>query len=127
MLSYTSRLSLALKGFKENPSSTLRRGATHATNGLRTTGIFLKTCYVDGFRALLAGHYSRRQAAVIMCATMPTILGALMITVPGLLFPSPGHQAFYHFAETLGRDPTSLIPVILGTISSTLGLKIPLG
>lgn len=86
----------------------------------------LRLTYIDGPRALLAGRYSHRQAAYIMLATLPVFLGTLFITVPGILFPSPGHKAFYHFACSVGSDFSALIPVILGAISTSLGFKIPL-
>ena len=127
MLSQTSRLSLAFNQFRENPRPALGKLLRGLKHGTVTTGKFLKSCYVDGFKALIAGHYSRPQAAMIIAGTLPTILGALMITMPGILFPTPGHQAFYYFGSTLGCDPASLIPVVLGGISSTLGLRIPLG
>jgi hypothetical protein len=127
MLSHTTRLSLSLIRFRENPGSTFRALSLQIARGIKTSAKFLKSCYVDGFRALIAGRYTRRQAALIIAGNLPTILGALMITVPGVLFPSPGHQAFYHFAATLGCEPSSLIPVFLGAISSTLGLRIPIG
>lgn len=104
----------------------LRQLAQQIFLGAKITGSFLKTCYVDGFLALLAGRYTRRQAAMIIAGSLPTILGTMMITVPGILFPTPGHQAFFHFGNTLSCDPTSLIPVALGAISTTLGLRIPL-
>ena len=127
MLSQTSHLSLALHKFRENPRLSLRKLSGRIVKAIKTTGIFLKTSYVDGFRALVEGRYNRRQAVMIIAGSLPTILGALMITLPGLLFPSPGHQAFYYFGSTLGCEPSSLIPVVLGTVSSTLGLRIPLG
>jgi len=93
----------------------------------RRTGAFLRTCYVDGGRALLTGSYSHRQAAVIIAASTPAILGVLFLTVPALLFPTPGHNAFYHFAHELNADPASMMPVLLGAVSSTLGLKVAIG
>ncbi|MGB6222754.1 hypothetical protein [Haloferula sp.] len=127
MLSHISRISLTIRQLRDNPKPTLRKLAHQTLLGVKATGIFLKSCYVDGFLALVAGHYTRRQAAMIIAGSLPTILGAMMITVPGILFPTPGHQAFFHFGNTLSCDPTSLIPVVLGAISTTLGLRIPLG
>ncbi|MEP4076582.1 hypothetical protein [Haloferula sp.] len=127
MLSQIPHLSLTFNKFREDPKSGLRALARRTLSGLKTCAKFLKSCYVDGFRALIEGRYSRRQAAMIIAGTLPTILGTMMITVPSILFPSPGHQAFYHFGNTLGGEPASLIPVAIGAISSTLGLRIPLG
>lgn len=131
MLSQTSRLSLALCRLRENPKPELklygRRIASAARHGASVTGKFLKSCFTDGLKALIDGRYTRRQASIIIAGSLPAILGAIMITLPGLLFPSPGHQAFYHFAATLANDISSLIPVFLGAISSVLGLKVPLG
>jgi len=87
----------------------------------------LKTCYVDGTKALAAGHYTRGQAALIIAGNVPAMLGAILITFPKVLFPTPGHQAFYYFANILNTDPTSLIPIVIAAVSSTLGLRIPLG
>lgn len=127
MLSRTSRLSLSLNKFRENPKPAIRALARDVFHGIKAAGNFLKTCYVDGTKALIAGRYSRTQAAMIIAGNLPAILGALLITFPSVLFPTPGHQAFYHFADILGTDPTSLIPMAIGAVSSTLGLRIPLG
>ncbi|MEM1085021.1 MAG: hypothetical protein AAGI48_12990 [Verrucomicrobiota bacterium] len=127
MLSQTSRLSLAFSQLRENPRHQLRSLCRHAARGLAATGAFLKTCFTDGLKALVAGRYTRKQAAIIIAGSLPAILGAMMITLPSVLFPTPGHQAFYHFASTLATDLSSMVPVALGTISSVLGLKIPLG
>ena len=126
MLSHTSRLSLAFRKLQEEPKSAFRALFRHILHSLRLSGKFLKTCYVDGTKALVAGHYTRSQAAMIIAGNMPAILGANMITFPSILFPTPGHQAFYYFGNILNTDPTSLIPMIIGAVSSTLGLRIPL-
>ena len=94
---------------------------------LEDLGEFLRICYTDGVRALIAGKYSRRQAAYIMISALPALLGVALVTVPALLFPNPGNQALYHFAHTLSNDPASLLPTVIGTISTTLGFRLPLG
>lgn len=127
MLFHFSRISLVFKQFRDEPKRMLRLLAHQTFLGLKATGRFLKTCYVDGFLALVEGRYTRRQAAMIIAGSLPTILGALMITVPGLLFPTPDHNAFFHFGSLLACETTSLIPMGLGALSTTLGLRIPLG
>jgi len=88
---------------------------------------FTKSCYVDGFKALVAGEYNNRQALLIIVATIPVLLSVAMLVVPTVLFPTPEHQAFYHFARTLSGDSASMVPVVIGAVSTTLGLRIPLG
>ena len=127
MLSPTSRISLAFNQFRENPKPALKAMPGKILRAAKAAGKFLKTSYVDGFLALVAGRYTRSQAALIIAGSIPTILGALLITVPGILFPTPGHQAFYYFGSSLSCEPIALIPVFLGMVSSTLGLRIPLG
>lgn len=90
------------------------------------TAQFLKLCYIDGMKALIAGKYDTRQACIIITATTPVLLSMMILFVPLTLFPTPEHRAFYHFADTLAHDSISMIPVFLGAISTTLGLKIPL-
>lgn len=127
MLSHTSRISLAFREFQENPAPKLGLLTKQAGLAIKSAAKFLKGSYVDGFSALLKGNYSRRQAALIIAGNVPTILGALLITVPEVLFPLPAHQAFYYFGTSLGGNASSFIPIILGAVSSTLGLRIPLG
>lgn len=91
----------------------------------RITARFLKTCYVDGGKALLAGRYSKRQAALVIVSTLPAILGLLFLTVPGILFPTPSHNEFFHFAANITGNPASILPTLFGAASATLGLRIP--
>ncbi len=111
--------SLPLSNRKERIISEIK----HATH---YSGRFLKSSYVDGTRALIQGRYSRRQAALIAVSTLPAILGLLFLTVPGILFPTPSHNEFFHFAANIGGNPASMLPMILGAASATLGLRIPL-
>lgn len=99
----------------------------HLSKLIQTIKDFLKSCFVDGTRSLVAGNYSKKQAAIIIAASLPAIAGAVMITLPGVLFPTPAHQAFYYFAQTLATEPAALLPSLLGLVSSTLGLRVPLG
>ena len=124
--------SLKLPQFeRKNLSSTFRSMRTQfvptAGKFLAQTAHFLKTCYVDGFKALLMGKFDQRQAILIIVATIPILLSVGMLVIPTVLFPTPQHQAFYHFAQTLADDSISMVPVVIGAISTTLGLKIPLG
>ena len=75
---------------------------------------------------LLAGNYEKRKAAFVIAATCPILLATLFLTIPGFLFPTPRHNEFFHFANALGSDFTSAIPLMLGVISTTLGLRMPL-
>ncbi|WP_200279695.1 hypothetical protein [Haloferula rosea] len=124
--------SLKLPQFeRKNLNLNFRSMRTHflpnARKFLGQTAHFLKTCYIDGFRALLLGKFNQRQAILIIVATIPILLSVGMLFIPTVLFPTPQHQAFYHFAQTLAGDSISMIPVVIGAVSTTLGLKIPLG
>lgn len=109
-----------LRAFCEKMLPRLRTAASE-------TAHFLKLCYVDGFRALVAARYDKRQAGLIIASTIPVLLSAGVLFVPTILFPTPEHKEYYHFARTLANDSISMIPVALGAIATTLGLKIPLG
>lgn len=88
---------------------------------------FLKTCIIDGGRAVLEGRFTTRQGILIAAGQLPILLGVMLITVPALLFPTPEHNAFYEFARQLATGASSAVPILLGLVSATLGLKIPLG
>lgn len=88
---------------------------------------FLKACYVDGFRAILSGQYTKRQAALLIAALVPVLLTVAVMTVPLILFPTEGHRAFYHFAHILSTDGASLLPFTISVITATVGMKIPVG
>lgn len=107
--------------------SHLKVAAEHAMVFLRQTPGFLKSCYVDGFRAIIAGRYSRRQGFLIIAAMLPVLLTTAVITVPLVLFPTEGHKAYFQFASILNSDPASLVPLVIGSITATLGLKVPVG
>ncbi|GAA5476701.1 hypothetical protein [Haloferula helveola] len=98
-----------------------------ALSHLRLVAHFLKACYVDGLSAIFQGRFDRRQGAIVIVAMLPILLGAMFVTVPMLLFPTEGHKAFYHFASILSNDPSAMLPFFIGTVSATLGLKVPLG
>ena len=86
---------------------------------------FLRAAYIEGPKAILRGNFSKRQGTLLCMATMPILLGVLFVTVPGILFPSPGHKAYYHFAVSLGNELIALVPMFIGIVSTTVGLKLP--
>lgn len=88
---------------------------------------FLKTSLVDGSRSLIRGEYSHRQAAIVIASTLPAIIAALVVTLPGILFPTEAHQAFHYFAQSLETEKVSMLPTFLGLASSILGLRVPVG
>ncbi len=114
-------------GFAEMKPLSFRGLVARAKETLRRTPAFLKTCYVDGLLAIIGGRYSRRQAALIITAMLPVLLTTALITVPLILFPTEGHRAYFQFASILSTEPVSLIPMLIGSVSATLGLKVPLG
>ena len=106
------------------PASDVRPGFRGRIPALVKT--FLVETFVTSPRLLLAGHYEKRKAAFVIAATCPILLATLLLTIPGFLFPTPRHNEFFHFANALGSDFTSAIPLMLGVISTTLGLRMPL-
>lgn len=101
--------------------------AEHALVFVRQIPGFLKSCYFDGTRAIIAGRYSRRQGVLIIAAMLPILLTTAVITVPLVLFPTEGHKAYFQFASILNTDPASLVPLLIGSVTATLGLKVPVG
>ncbi len=87
---------------------------------------FLHETFVIAPRLLLAGKYDKRKAGYIIAAACPILLAVLFMTVPSLLFPTPQHNAFFHFANIVATDAASTIPILLGIVSTTLGLRMPL-
>jgi hypothetical protein len=88
---------------------------------------FFREWFIDGPRMLLTGRFTRRAGAFMVASALPSILTALFLTVPGMLFHTPEHHAFFHFAKTLEGDGVSMLPVILGTLSSLFSFRFPLG
>ncbi len=105
------------------PASSTRRSAG---DYLRILGTFLKISYVDGLRAILFGRFTRRQATFVIVAIVPLLLTVFMLTVPSFLFQTERHNAYYYFARILSSEPASLIPFLLGALSATVGLRLPL-
>jgi hypothetical protein len=88
---------------------------------------FFLDWFVRGPRLVLTGRFSRRAAGFMIASALPAILATLFLTIPGLLFHTPEHHAFFHFAKTLESDGTSMLPVFLGTLSSLCSFRFPLG
>ena len=88
---------------------------------------FFRSWFIDGPRLALTGKFSRRAAGFMIAGALPAIAAALFLTVPGILFPTPLHEAFFQFGKVLNSDIASLIPVGLGVLSSILSFRLPLG
>jgi|SRR5688500_4097282 hypothetical protein len=93
----------------------------------RINGEFFRNWFIDGPRLLLKGKFSRRAAGFMVIAAIPAILAVLFMTVPGLLFPTPQHNAFFYFSKSVTGDVVSFVPLALGVISSIFSLRFPLG
>ena len=81
--------------------------------------------FLAGPRALLAARYTRSQAWVLILATLPSILGGLAVTLPGVLFPTESHRAFHLYARAVATDPLSLLPIAAGIVTLLLSFRIP--
>ncbi len=90
-------------------------------------GEFFRTWFIDGPKLLMKGKFSRRSAVFIAAAAIPAIAAALFLILPGILFPTPQHHEFFHFAKVITRDAVTLIPVAIGVISTLFCLRLPLG
>lgn len=88
---------------------------------------FFRAWLIDGPRMLFKGRFTRRAGAFMIASALPSILTALFLTLPGLLFHTPEHHAFFHFAKTLEGDGASLLPILLGSLCSLCGFRLPLG
>ncbi|PAW67530.1 MAG: hypothetical protein B9S38_12285 [Verrucomicrobiia bacterium Tous-C4TDCM] len=88
---------------------------------------YFRDWFVEGPKLLLKGCFSRRAAGFMIASATPAILTGIVLTVPGLLFDTPEHKAYFHFARILEGEAASAIPVILGTISSIFSFRLPLG
>jgi hypothetical protein len=86
---------------------------------------YFRDWFITGPKLILKGGFSHRAAGFMIAAATPAILAALFITIPGLLFHTPEHNAYFHFAKIVEGD--SVLPVILGTISSIFSFRFPLG
>lgn len=88
---------------------------------------YFRDWFLEGPKLLLKGCFSRRAATFMIASAAPAILAGLFLTVPGILFHTPEHNAYFHFARIVEGETPSLIPVILGTISSIFSFRFPLG
>lgn len=82
--------------------------------------------FLEGPKAVLEGRYGWPQALILICSTLPALLGLVALTLPGILFPTEAHRAYYHFACNLANDPLSLLPFAIGAVTIVLGLRVPL-
>ena len=90
-------------------------------------GEFFRNWFIDGPRLLLKGKFSRRAAVFLTIGAMPALMGAAYVILPDVLFPTPQHNAFFHFARTVSSDVASLIPLGIGVIASLFSFRLPLG
>ena len=88
---------------------------------------YFRDWFIEGPKLMIKGCFSRRAAGFMIVSALPAILTGLFLTVPGLLFYTPEHNAYFHFARILEGEAPSVIPVILGTISSIFSFRFPLG
>lgn len=88
---------------------------------------FFHDWFVEGPRLLLKGNFTRRAAGFMIAAATPAILTGMVLTIPALLFHTPEHNAYFHFARIIQDESASLLPVVLGTISSIFSFRLPLG
>ena len=88
---------------------------------------FFRSWLIEGPLRTLEGRFSHRAAGFMIAGAMPAILGALFLTVPGFLFQTPQHHAFFYFAKIVEGDSVSTLPMLLGAISSLFCFRFPLG
>lgn len=96
-------------------------------HGGRFDADFFHNWFITGPKLLLKGKFTRRTAVFIGIAAVPAIAVALFLTLPGILFPTPQHNQFFHFAKVVSGDSATLIPVAIGILSSIFCLRLPLG
>jgi hypothetical protein len=88
---------------------------------------FFRNWFIDGPKLLLKGKFSRRAGLFLVIGAMPALMAAAYIIVPDILFPTPQHNAFFHFARTVSSDVASLIPLCIGVIATIFSFRLPLG
>jgi hypothetical protein len=87
---------------------------------------FFRSWFIDGPKLLLQGRFSAREGAFMAVAALPAIIATLFLTLPGLVFDSPDHHAFFHFARNLQQEAVSALPLVLGALCSLFSLRFPL-
>jgi hypothetical protein len=87
---------------------------------------FFRNWFIDGPRLLLKGKFSRREGLFLAIGAMPALMAAAYLTLPDILFPTPQHHAFFHFARAVSSDIASLIPVGIGVLASLFSFRLPL-
>jgi hypothetical protein len=90
-------------------------------------GEFFRNWFIDGPRLLLKGKFSRRAGLFLVIGAMPALMAAAFLILPDILFPTPQHHAFFHFARAVSGDVASLIPVAIGVVASLFSFRLPLG
>lgn len=86
---------------------------------------YFRDWFVLGPKLLLKGGFSKRAAAFMIASAAPGILAALFVIVPGILFHTPEHNAYFHFAKIV--EGNSFLPLFLGMVSSVFSFRFPLG
>jgi hypothetical protein len=90
-------------------------------------GEFFRNWFIDGPKLLLKGKFSRRAAFFLTIGALPALMGVAYILLPDVLFPTPQHNAFFHFAKVVSSDVASLIPIGIGLIATIFSFRLPLG
>lgn len=110
------------------PSNNLFEGDSPRPNHFRTRSRVLSSAreiLLDGPKAMIEARYSRSQGIIMALSALPSILGLLSLTMPEVLFPTEDHRAFFQFAKNMANDPMGITPIVIGTISTLLGLRVP--
>jgi hypothetical protein len=109
----------------DGASGSQRRHLTVADVFGHFNGQYFRSWFIDGPRLLLTGRFTQREGAFIVMSALPALLAVALITVPAYLFNSPQQNAFYHFAQCLKADNTSLIPMAFGAVASLFSFRFP--
>ena len=114
---------LVVPAMREN----LRRHITVEEVLSQFDGEFFRNWFIDGPKLLMKGKFSRREGVFLAIGALPALMGAAYIILPDFLFPTPQHNAFFHFARTVSHDVASLIPLGIGVLASLFSFRLPLG
>jgi hypothetical protein len=88
---------------------------------------FFRSWFIEGPRLLFAGRFNHREGVFIALASVPAILAATFLLLPGFLFDTPEYHVFYEFARSVKEGNASLLPMAIGTLSSLFSLRVPHG